>query len=80
MNKQDLMKMADYAAEITAAARKHEAALRWAVDNWDSLPDHSDYAVLGESFEPLSRALAEWRCLMAAIFPPVIPESQDIEL
>lgn len=69
MNKQDLMAMLAAAEEITIAAKKHEDRLRLAAEHWDDLPDTSDYAVVGESFAPLSQALASWRRLMTAIFP-----------
>lgn len=72
MNKQDLMTMLAAADEITAAAKLHEDRLRLAVKHWDNLPDTSDYVVCGDSFAPLSKALASWRRLMSAVFP--LPE------
>lgn len=75
MNKQDLMAMLAAAEEITIAAKKHEDRLRLAAEHWDDLPDTSDYVVCvvcGEAFTPLSKAMANWQVLMAAIFP--LPE------
>lgn len=72
MNKQDLMAMLAAAEEITIAAKKHEDRLRLAAEHWDDLPDTSDYVVCGDSFAPLSQALASWKRLMSAIFP--LPE------
>lgn len=68
MTKSDLLKMLSAAEEMTHAAQRHENALRSAVRDWDNLPDHSDYAVVGES-SPISQALTHWRGLMAVMFP-----------
>jgi hypothetical protein len=67
-----MMTMLAAAEEISGAAKKHEEYLRLVAARWGELPDTSDYAVVGESFAPLSQALASWRRLMTAIFP--LPE------
>lgn len=77
MNKQDLMAMLAAAEEITIAAKKHEDRLRLAAEHWDDLPDTSDYVVCGEAFTPLSKAMANWRGLMATIFPLPEPKPED---
>lgn len=66
------------AEEITLAAQKHERCLRLAALKWESLPDTSDYVVSGEAFAPLSQSLADWRVLMAAIFPAQGADGKEI--
>lgn len=75
MNKNDVLEMLFVAEEITRAAQRHETILREILNDFEDLPDHSDYAVIGESFSPLSQALSHWRGLMAVMFQPaaVVP-------
>ena len=81
MDKNDLMKMADAAEMLAAAATNHAAYLRRQAEGWETLPDHSDYAVVGGSFGPVSQALADWRRLMADLFPtPAESPAETTEL
>jgi|PlaIllAssembly_1097288.scaffolds.fasta_scaffold3298564_2 hypothetical protein len=67
MNTNDLRKMIEAAAEITRAAQQHEVGLHQALKAMER-GEVEDWQV-GDCFLPVSRALAEWRVLMAAIFP-----------
>jgi len=68
MNANDLRKMCDYAADLTRAAQQHETSLKAALlaaergEPWEEMQ-------IGEAFSPVSQALANWRGLMARLFP-----------
>jgi len=76
MTKDDLLRIILSAEMLTIAAKRHEDGLK-AILAIPDLPEIED-RLIGDLFSPLSQELANWRNLMAAMFPTPDEDPQQM--